>query len=106
MKPVSDKQKAKNKTWGEITDIKAAALKYYCEWCGAKGSRERKYMDTLYYLDGHHILPRARGGENTAENCCVLCRHCHTFVTDKNVDVGLYPTRDIYKKATRRSKNE
>lgn len=33
-------------------------------------------------LDAHHLLSRARGGKDELDNLVLLCRRCHTMVTD------------------------
>jgi hypothetical protein len=35
---------------------------------------------TNRYVDGHHVVPWARGGATTIENLCSLCRRHHTHV--------------------------
>ena len=37
-------------------------------------------------LDVHHLLSRARGGQDELENLTLLCRSCHTMVTDHTCD--------------------
>ncbi len=39
-----------------------------CEWCG-KSCRQRG--------EGHHKIPRSRGGKWTVENIVFICRACH-----------------------------
>jgi hypothetical protein len=35
---------------------------------------------TNRHVDGHHVVPWARGGATTLENLCSLCRRHHTYV--------------------------
>ena len=43
-----------------------------CELCGS-----------TMFLTCHHIIPRAEGGTNDAENFMALCRSCHDEIEDK-----------------------
>ena len=78
--PVSKKQAIKNKLWREITLEKWAELGRKCQWCGS------------YTIDpdGHHIVRRSKGRVDTKENCYVVHRLCHSFITDNNVPVDIY----------------
>jgi len=40
---------------------------FTCQHCGVRR-----------HLSIDHIIPRARGGETTRENCQTLCRHCNS----------------------------
>ena len=55
----------------------AAALRAAgnCERCTAKTGPGNIEYD--------HVIPDALGGEPTFENCAVLCRSCHRFITAK-----------------------
>jgi 5-methylcytosine-specific restriction protein A len=50
-----------------------------CEGC-------RKMKLTVGKFDYDHIHTAAEGGDNSLENCAVLCRGCHRAKT--NTDVG------------------
>ncbi len=50
----------------------------HCECC------TRKLLTGDFHYD--HEIPDALGGENTLENCRVLCRSCHAVKT--KTDVG------------------
>ena len=70
MHKVSEKQKAKNKTWKEVELICLERANYTCEakFEGCQGSQ---------FLQGHHKIFRSRGGKNTVDNCLIVCQHCH-----------------------------
>jgi hypothetical protein len=36
------------------------------------------------FVDAHHIVPWTGGGATTLANLCLLCRHHHTFVHDRD----------------------
>jgi hypothetical protein len=41
---------------------------YCCVWCGRRE----------YFIEVHHIVPEAEGGESTLDNAAPLCSICHT----------------------------
>lgn len=41
-----------------------------CEECGQ--------LPDWRGLQGHHIVKRSQGGEDTAENCLINCGRCHS----------------------------
>ena len=49
---------------------------YLCQHCKVPGGR----------LDPHHILPRGRGGKDTAENLVSLHRACHRQVHEHPIE--------------------
>jgi 5-methylcytosine-specific restriction endonuclease McrA len=49
----------------------ALAKRPYCARCGHKGSADNP-------LTADHIIPRSRGGLNTASNYETLCRRCNS----------------------------
>ncbi|GAH56543.1 unnamed protein product [marine sediment metagenome] len=54
LNPISDKQRAKNKHWNEVTAEKCYEVGFMCQWCGFPGQRNDR---TLFsFLDGHHII--------------------------------------------------
>lgn len=60
-------------------DVVAEALhmaKGRCGDCGEIGPFERR-SDGSIYLEVHHKLPLAQGGEDTLENAIALCPNCH-----------------------------
>uniref|UniRef100_A0A6M3LIV4 Putative homing endonuclease n=1 Tax=viral metagenome TaxID=1070528 RepID=A0A6M3LIV4_9ZZZZ len=65
-----------------------------CQWCETAGHRVDP--ESLFYLDGHHIIRRSRGGGNDISNAYLCHRMCHTEITDKNVDVLKYPTKELW----------
>jgi len=32
--------------------------------------------------EGHHIIPKSKGGTKSEENCMMLCTPCHNFIHD------------------------
>lgn len=88
---VSAKQKDKNEKW-LIT--KAAKLKQIkiCQWCGlGEGA------NYLWVLNAHHILSRARGGDDSWGNCAIVHRACHLLIHDQNVDLSEYPNMEAWR---------
>lgn len=51
----------------------------YCELCGAQAPFLRK-SDGTPYLEVHHKIPLAEGGNDTTENTVALCPNCHRRV--------------------------
>lgn len=47
-----------------------------CGCCGKRGPFERR-SDGSRYLEVHHKVPLAKGGEDTLENAIALCPNCH-----------------------------
>jgi|GEM_PF-5077072 5-methylcytosine-specific restriction endonuclease McrA len=47
-----------------------------CERCG-KPAPFRKDLDAAPYLEVHHRIPLALGGDDTVENAIALCPNCH-----------------------------
>ena len=84
---VSKKQAIKNRVWGKV---KTRRLRYLydkygyfpCECCGKAGIVGGDSFDTL---DPHHI--DVDRNNNTYENCFIVRRECHTFITDNNIRV-------------------
>lgn len=46
-----------------------------CELCEEPAPFQRK--DGAAYLEAHHIIWLARGGQDTIENTVALCPNCH-----------------------------
>lgn len=60
-------------------DVVAEALlrsSGHCEACDSKAPFNRK-SDNSAYLEIHHRIPLAEGGEDTLENVIALCPNCH-----------------------------
>ena len=57
-------------------------------------------------LDYHHLVPRARGGEDSPENIIVLCRRCHNRLHEKNGKERLLgeTSRELIKEGLERAK--
>lgn len=61
------------------SDVVAEALiraEGYCEMCKKIAPFKRK-KDNSPYLEVHHIVPLAAGGEDSLENVIALCPNCH-----------------------------
>lgn len=95
LKPISTKQKGKNKHWNKTADLKAKDLSFRCQWCGRLGTRMWN-ANPWQYLSGHHKTKR-RFNIHTYENC-YPCHElpCHRFIEDNNIDVTIYPTKTIW----------
>jgi len=94
LNPKSDKQRAKDKHWNEVTDERCYETGFICLWCGRPGQRnDYTHFD---YLDGHHIIKR-RFNIHTTENCYPVHRApCHGFIDDNNIDVREYPNKEVW----------
>ena len=72
---VSERQKAINLAWGEITDARAKEENFICQWCGRPGQRTTPHK--FDYLNGHHKIPR-RYNIHTKDNCYIVHQAlCH-----------------------------
>lgn len=60
-----------------------------CERCKADAPFKRK-KDGQPYLEVHHIIQLALGGEDTVSNTLALCPNCH-----RNLHFGLLPDQEI-----------
>lgn len=49
-----------------------------CQYCGKKPGTSELTID--------HIMPRAKGGKTTWENCCLACTNCNRKKADKTLD--------------------
>jgi hypothetical protein len=68
---VSPKRRAVNQQRAKVL----AQLRAGQDWCTACG--------LVLPLDGHELLSRGRGGSITdPSNICLLCRFCHTYITE------------------------
>lgn len=56
---------------------------YTCYFCG-------EYGDTI-----DHLVPRAKGGHSTPDNCVCACSLCNRYKADKDVDVFLKESERI-----------
>ncbi len=72
MKRTSSKARARQREWNAIVAARMVEMNGLCEvkWGNCTKTAEQ----------GHHRLPRGRGGKNTRENCCVSCFNCHLQV--------------------------
>jgi hypothetical protein len=92
--PVTAKQRARNKSWSEVTNKRIEQVENRCEWCGKIGQR----TGTLNFLTGHHKLKR-RFNDDTIENCYIV--HwitCHQFIEHHSVDVNIYHNKTEWEK--------
>jgi 5-methylcytosine-specific restriction endonuclease McrA len=100
LKPMSKKQRTKNRLWKGIADGRAEEENFTCQWCHRRG--QRTDPQRLDYLDGHHIIKR-RYNIHMRENCYICHRFkCHGEIEDNNVDVGLFPNREAWIKGKER----
>jgi hypothetical protein len=97
---VSKTQAIKNKCWKKITDEKFEQVNKICLWCGKHGSRTGDNP-----INGHHI-ERRNGRNNTIENCYpVHDFECHSTITDKRIDVRIYPNKEVWEKRNENNTN-
>jgi hypothetical protein len=89
---VSEKQRAKNKAWKKVTEQKAHALGYICQWCLCPLQQH-----LIKRIDGHHIIKR-RYNIHTIDNCYIVIGECHSFIEDNNIDVRVIPDKYHYKR--------
>jgi len=88
---ISKKQVLKNKHWRLVTDERVKEENGVCQWCGKEGSTK----DEVNPLDGHHIIKR-RYNIHDKDNCYIVHRWCHREIEDKNIDVGLDKSREMW----------
>ena len=86
--PISAKQRIINAEWAKVKRerIKYLADKYgyfICEWSGEAGNLDD--IESLYYLDAHHIDSNRRN--NTPENCYIVKRIYHTMFKQNHTQV-------------------
>ena len=86
---ISDKQRIKQTTWKQIGDKVTDKLDFTCQWCGTKGHRDD--LEDLFYLGGHHILPR-RFNDYARTNFYLCHNICHGFITGNNIDILVTPS--------------
>ncbi len=77
MRQCSREQTMESLKWHAITDRRMRETYGKCE-----ANIERRCWGSASH--GHHILPRGRGGENTYENCMVVCLSCHRWIHEHN----------------------
>ena len=88
LRKMSERQKARNEEWARV---KQARIEYLirvygfpiCEWSGERGNLDDP--ESLHFLDAHHIDHNR--GNNTFENCYIVKRIYHTFITDNSIKV-------------------
>jgi 5-methylcytosine-specific restriction endonuclease McrA len=81
----------RNEEWLSVVKARIETTGSICELCHRRGSR----YDPFNPLDGYHRIPRRKGGSDTAANCVILCRSCHSEVysrTKKPAADSLRPT--------------
>lgn len=71
LRGMSDKQSERAAKLGAIKIRLLAERGTRCERCQAEQT----------WLDLHHLLSRARGGQDVPENLALLCRPCHQAIT-------------------------
>jgi hypothetical protein len=81
LKKVSTKQKTKNKVWSEIKEQRISMLKekfgYLCDEFTGENIIYGHTIDA-HHNDRHH-------NHNTLDNCRILTRQNHIFITDNNI---------------------
>lgn len=66
------KARRRQVVWRRCFEHAAFANDGYCVWPGC----------FELATEGHHILPRSRGGEDTIDNCAPVCHCCHRRIHD------------------------
>ncbi len=101
MKPISDKQRAKNKVWRQVVLQRASQLreKYGHIICEYSGEPILVLFSVGEYMNdgwGHHI--DGDRNNNTIENCYICKYKYHTVITDKNIRVSSedFKTRELF----------
>jgi 5-methylcytosine-specific restriction endonuclease McrA len=61
--------------WNQLSRMVKKRDGQQCQICGDRAG------DPYCVLHAHHILPRAQGGPDSAENVITLCDLCHAVVT-------------------------
>ena len=59
---------------------------YRCAMCGKRFS--------VRELQIHHCQNRCRGGNNSNENCCAVCKECHKYIHETHGN-NFYDPRQI-----------
>ncbi len=68
----------RNRSWKVLVAYLARyRAKGLCEIRGTAECQARDYKPDWRGLSGHHIIPRARGRIDTAENTIIGCGDCH-----------------------------
>ncbi|MDR0437966.1 MAG: HNH endonuclease [Bacteroidales bacterium] len=73
---------AKVKTYNRNPDVVIEVLSRangHCEYCQSPAPF-KKDSDEEGFLEVHHIIPLAEGGDDTVENAVALCPNCHRHV--------------------------
>jgi len=70
LNPISKKTQARKQKWNEL-------VKRLIEERAHGRCEECHELPDFRGLHGHHIIYRSQGGEDTEENCIVLCGRCH-----------------------------
>ena len=106
-KPVGHKKPTKQTTtatqYNRDSDVVAWVLQQAencCEKCDSEAPFSRE--DGTPYLEVHHVIRLADGGQDTADNAVALCPNCH-----RELHFGLNKkqlTEDLYRKVKRLSK--
>lgn len=71
----SKRKAAEQRVWSRI-------VKARIEEAGGMCLLAKEKICTLKATDGHHKLPRSRGGKNDRDNCFVCCNACHMWIHD------------------------
>lgn len=82
LKKVSKKQEKKNQVWAavkiqRVRELQAVFDYLPCEYCMAVIRQGQEPVDP-HHNDGDR-------NNNTFDNCRIVHRNCHTFITDNNV---------------------
>ena len=89
LRPISDKQRERNKDWMVIKSLKLSQGKR-CQWCGLREGTNELWRFDLHHKDGNRR-------NNTYDNAYLCHRVCHSFIHDHNVDVSKYPNLNAWR---------
>lgn len=86
-RPVAIPRVAEDDVWNS-SPLMALAAKHggRCWYCGCELTRPTGDSRIGTAATREHLLPRARGGSNKAENIVAACRHCNITKQAKTVD--------------------
>ncbi len=80
LKKQSKGQAQKQKIWRAVVAACVWRAKGRCEKCGN--------LPDWRGLQGHHIMPRSKGGVYAPENCLIVCANCHEALTNPGSELS------------------
>lgn len=77
LNPISLETALKNEAWDKLDYLVETRAKGLCEIRATDACKARNFKPDWRGLSKHHIIPKARGRIDTAENCIIGCGDCH-----------------------------